>query len=148
MTWYSRLFRVLLSTAVLIAGVGWCCAHDTVASSVGRSLAGHAHHDAPASKSLATKTTPPASRGSDPSPSPDQDDSGCGSNITLVSTNFTAGTVLACSGSYNQDAFALTLPANQAVWLALDSPTPSGFETPRDIFRGDSLRALSCLITV
>lgn len=148
MTWYSRLFRVLLSTTVVVANVGWCCSYDTGTNDAGQDFSGHAHHVAPTPPGLAAKTLPPTHHGSDPSHAPDQDNSGCLDNLTMVLTDFTTGTVLTDSGPHYQTALALVLSPNQAVWLALGSPMPHGFETSPDVFRGDSLRALSRLITV
>lgn len=146
--WYSRLIRVLLSAIVVVANVGWCCSYDTGTNDAGQDLGAHAHHSAPTPRGLIAKTLPPTHHGSDPSHAPDQDDSGCLDNLTMVSTDFTAGTVLTDSGSYYQTALALVLSPNQAAWLVLCDPAPRGFETSPDVFRGDSLRALSRLITV
>ncbi len=149
MMWYSKLFNVLLSAVVLAASVGWCCSHNTGSDDAGQDMGGHAHHSAPGPQDLVAKTSLPAHHGADPSHTPDDDDPGCQNKIKMLSTNFDAGAVHTDdSGSYFQDAPAFVLPPYQMAWSVLSSRLPSEFKTPPDTFHGDSLRALSCLITI
>jgi hypothetical protein len=145
---YSKLSGVLLSAVVLMSSVGWCCAHTSGSSAAGNGMGSHVHHGSPSPGDTVAKTSSPTHQGSDPSHAPNEDDSGCQDKITMLSTDFDAGTVYSDSGSYYQNAPAFTLSQNQKAWLAPRGRVSRGLDAPADIFRGDSLRALSRLITV
>jgi hypothetical protein len=149
---YSKLSGVLLSAVVLVASVGWCCAHNPGdnpgAGDTGSSMAGHAHKGSPASLDLAANTSSPTRQGDDPSHGPDDDGSDCQDKITMLSRDFTGGAVYSDSGPQFRLAPAFTIFPDRMAWVSSGGRATWGIESRAGTFNGDSLRALSCLATL